>query len=347
MATFIFMSTDSKKTITAGLLAYGMSGKVFHAPFLDTHEGFSLKAVVERSKKNAINDYPQITSYNSVDELLNDEEIELVIVNTPNNLHYEHSKAALQKGKNILVEKPFTATSAQAKELYKLADEVNKQIIFYQNRRWDSDFTSVKKVLASGKLGKLNEMHLRYDRYRNVIGPKAFKEQAIEASGLIYDLGPHLLDQVISIFGKPLNYHKILGKNRVGTAVDDYFSIQLTYPDSIFVFVTSSMLVVNPQAAFVLHGVNGSFIKQRADIQEEQLLAGMKLNDEGYGVELNGNEGILTTIDAEGNKTKEVIPSELGSYLPLFDAAYLALNHEKPYPVTREDIITQLEILES
>ncbi|WP_231425739.1 Gfo/Idh/MocA family oxidoreductase [Pedobacter sp. Leaf250] len=341
------MSTDSNKIITAGLLAYGMSGKVFHAPFLNEHKGFNLKAIVERSKKNAENDYPNIISYNSIDELLNDEEIELVVVNTPNNLHYEHSKAALQKGKHILVEKPFTATSAQAKELFQLADEVGRQIIFYQNRRWDSDFSSVKRVLAGGKLGKLNEMHLRYDRYRNVIGPKAFKEQAIEASGLIYDLGPHLLDQVISLFGKPDQYHKILGKNRVDTAVDDYFSIQLSYPDSVFIFITSSMLVVDPQAAFVLHGVNGSFIKQRADIQEEQLLAGMKLTDDGYGIEPKGKEGLLTTIDADGKKTEEIIPSELGSYLPLFESAYLSLTNQKPYPVTREDVLIQLEILES
>jgi len=341
------MSTTSNNTITAGLLAYGMSGKVFHAPFLHTHNGFNLKAVVERSNKNAANDYPEITSYNSVDELLNDSEIELVVVNTPNNLHYEHAKAALLKGKHILVEKPFTATSTQAKELFELADKSGKQIFFYQNRRWDSDFASVKKVLASGKLGKLNEMHLRYDRYRNTIGPKAFKEKAIEASGLLYDLGPHLLDQVISLFGKPISYYKTLGKNRKGTEVDDYFTIQLNYPDSVNVFVTSSMLVVNPQAAFVLHGVYGSFIKQRADIQEEQLLAGMKLTDDVYGIEPKGKEGFLTTIDDDGNKTETIIPSEIGSYLPLFDAVYESLTSDKPYPVTRENVITQLEILES
>lgn len=340
------MSTNSNK-ITAGLLAYGMSGKVFHAPFLIVHHGFNLKAVVERSNKNAGNDYPEITSYNSVDELLADDEIELVVINTPNNLHYEHSRAALQKGKHILVEKPFTATSAQARALFDLADKAGKKIFFYQNRRWDSDFASVKKVLSSGKLGKLNEMHLRYDRYRNVIGPKAFKEKAIEASGLLYDLGPHLLDQVISLFGKPLSFHKVLGKNRKDTLVDDYFTIQLSYPDSVNVFVTSSMLVVNPQAAFVLHGVYGSFIKQRADIQEEQLLAGMKLTDDGYGIELKGKEGLLTTIDDDGNKTEEIIPSEIGSYLPLFDAIHNSLINNIPYPVRREDVITQLEIIES
>jgi scyllo-inositol 2-dehydrogenase (NADP+) len=271
----------------------------------------------------------------------------LVVINTPNNLHYEHSKAALNVHKHILVEKPFTATTAQAKELFELADSVGKQIFFYQNRRWDSDFTSVKKVIESGKLGKLVEVHLRYDRYRNVIGPKAFKEKPVEASGLLYDLGPHLLDQVISLFGKPLSFHKILGKNRVGTLVDDYFSIQLSYPDSVNVFVTSSMLVVNPQVGFILHGVNGSFIKQRTDIQEEQLLAGMKLTDPGYGIEPASKDGLLTTIDAEGNKTEEIIKSEVGSYLPLFEAIYQAITNNKPYPVTRENVLTQLEIIES
>lgn len=341
------MDTNINKTINAGLLAYGMSGKVFHAPFLHAHGGFNLKAVVERSHKNAVNDYPNIISYNSVEELLNDKEIELVVINTPNNLHYEHAKAALNTHKHILVEKPFTATSAQAKELFELADSVGKQIFFYQNRRWDSDFTSVKKVLDSGKLGKLVEVHLRYDRYRNVIGPKAFKEKPVEASGLLYDLGPHLLDQVISLFGKPLSFHKILGKNRAGTLVDDYFSIQLSYPDSVNVFVTSSMLVVNPQPGFVLHGVNGSFIKQRTDIQEEQLLAGMKLTDPAYGIESPSKDGLLTTIDAEGNKTEEIIKSETGSYLPLFEAIYQSITNNKPYPVTRGDVLIQLEIIEN
>ena len=338
---------NQDKIITAGLLAYGMSGKVFHAPFLDAHNGFKLKAVVERNTKKAATDYPEILSYNSVDELLNDSEIELVVINTPNNLHYEHAEAALKSGKHILVEKPFTATSAQAKILFDLADSVGKQIFFYQNRRWDSDFASVKKVLASGKLGKLNEFHVRYDRYRNVIGPKAFKEQAIEASGLLYDLGPHLLDQVISLFGKPVSYHKTLGKNRKDTLVDDYFTIQLNYENSVNVFVTSSMLVVNPQAAFVLHGVNGSFIKDRTDSQEEQLLSGMKLTDKGYGIEAKGKEGLLATIDAEGNKTEEIIPSEIGSYLPLFEAVYQSITNNIHYPVKREDVLIQLEILES
>lgn len=334
------------KVINTGILAYGMSGKIFHAPFLDKHNGFNIRAVTERTKKNAQEDYPGIISYDSVEELLGDESIELVVINTPNYLHYEHTKAALERGKHVLVDKPFTPTVKQAKELFDLADNLGKQLFVYQNRRWDSDFLSVKNVIESGKLGKLNEFHIRFDRYKNEIGVKVFKETAMEASGLMYDLGPHLLDQVISLFGKPLNYNKMLGKNREGTQVDDYFFIQLTYPDDLNVTLTSSLLVVNPQAAFVLHGSDGSFVKNRADVQEKQLLQGIGLNDPDYGLEISEAEGMLSIMDKNGERTDYNIPSERGNYMQLFDAVYNSLAGDKPYPITREDILLQLEILE-
>ena len=336
-----------KRKITVGLLAYGMSGKVFQAPFFSSHQGFNLKAVVERNEKKAQLDYPDILSYESIDRLLTDEEIELVVVNTPNYLHFEHVKLALKSGKHVLVEKPFTATSKQAKELFALADEHGKKIFFFQNRRYDGDFLSVKKVLESGVLGKLNELHIRYDRFRNFVGPKKFKETPMAASGLLYDLGPHLLDQVISLFGVPLNYHKILGKNRQDTQVDDFFSIQLTYPESVFVFVSASMLVVEPQPCFVVHGATGTFVKDRSDVQETQLIAGVKPNSPNYGLEEKYSEGQLTTINKSGEKINKLIPSERGNYMPLFESIYQAIVNNEDFPVTRAQVLLQLEILEN
>jgi scyllo-inositol 2-dehydrogenase (NADP+) len=335
------------KEIITGILAYGMSGKVFHVPFINSHPGFKLHAITERNKKQAANDYPGLISYDAIDDLINDPSIELVIINTPNYTHYEYASKALKAGKHILVEKPFTATTEEAKELFEIADAAGKQIFFYQNRRWDSDFSSVRQVIESGVLGKLSEVHFRYDRYRNVIGPKTFKEEPYSASGLMYDLGPHLLDQAISIFGKPENFHKILGKNRKETKVDDYFSIHLGYPNSVNVFVHANLLLVDALPAFILHGENGSLHKKRADTQEEQLLKGMKLTDEGYGIELPGNEGKLTLIDQDGNKTVEEIKSLDGNYLPLFDAVYESIVNNAVYPVSREQVITQLEILQA
>lgn len=335
------------REILTGILAYGMSGKVFHVPFIHNHPGFKLHAITERNTKQAALDYPGLISYDAIDDLIKDTAIELVIINTPNYTHYEYATKALKAGKHILVEKPFTATTDEAKELFELADEAGKQIFFYQNRRWDSDFSAVRKVIESGVLGKLNEVHFRYDRYRNVIGPKTFKEEPYSASGLMYDLGPHLIDQAVSIFGKPETFHKILGKNRKGTKVDDYFSIHLGYPNSVNVFVHANLLLVDPLPAFVLHGENGSLHKKRADIQEEQLLKGMKLGDDGYGIELPGSEGKLTLIDEEGNKSVSKVESLEGSYLPLFDAVYESVANNAPYPVTREQVLIQLEILQA
>nr|WP_199076852.1 Gfo/Idh/MocA family oxidoreductase [Pedobacter sp. ASV19] len=336
-----------ERVITTGLLAYGMSGKVFHAPFIEAHPGFKLYAVTERHQKQAASDYPGVISYNTVDDLLDDQQIELVVINTPNFTHFDFAKKALQKGKHILVEKPFAATAAEAQELFDLARSVGKKVFVYQNRRWDSDFIAIKKVLEEGTLGKLSEVHFRFDRYRASIGPKTFKEEPIAASGLQYDLGPHLLDQAISIFGKPLHFHKVLGKNRVNTQVDDFFSIHLSYPDSVNVFVHANMLVTDIQPAFVVHGTKGSLIKYRADVQEEQLLKGIKPTEEAYGAEEKGKEAIWSSLNSEGQKEQVYIPSAKGNYLPLFEAVYDALTTGKPYPVEESQILAQLTILES
>lgn len=335
------------KVISAGLMAYGMSGKVFHGPFINVHPGFALRAVTERHHKSADKDYPGVISYDSTEELLADENIDLIVINTPNFTHFDYAIQALNAGKHILVEKPFAASSAEAKEIFELAKKLNKQVFVYQNRRWDSDFSSVKKIIAGGELGKLTEVHFRFDRYKAAISEKSFKEELLAATGLQYDLGPHLLDQVLGLFGKPISFHKILGKNREHTKVDDYFSIQLTYPDNVFVFVHANMMVTDVQPAFVVHGTKGSFIKERADVQEEQLLRGIKPNEPGFGIEARGKEGKLTLIDANGERTVTMVPSETASYLPLFESIYQSLVNKKPFPVKQEDIITQLEILES
>lgn len=336
----------SNPIINTGLLAYGMSGKVFHAPFVNAHPGFKLYAIVERRHKTAANDYPSIISYDSTEELLADPAIDLVIINTPNYTHYEYAKKALMAGKHILVEKPFTATTAEAQEIFDLAESLGKKALVYQNRRYDSGFNAVKKVIESGALGKLVEVHFRYDRYRNEISPKFFKEEPYPASGLSYDLGPHLLDQAISLFGKPNSFHKVTSKNRANTQVDDYFAIQLSYPDELNVFLTASMLVPAISSAFVLHGTMGSFTKNHADVQEEQLLKGMKPTDEGYGIEAATDAGLLTTVTSDGGRETKLIDSEKGDYIALFEAVYQNIVHNIPYPITASDILTQLHILE-
>lgn len=334
--------------VVTGLLAYGMSGRIFHAPFLHTHPGFRLKAVVERHEKKAAGKYPDIISYDSVEDLLNDQEVELIVVNTPGFLHYEQAKQALQAGKHVLIEKPATATLAQVLELFDLAKQLNLHVFIYQNRRWDSDFLSVKEVIESGRLGNLIEVHFRYDRYKPMLSPKAFKETAnTPANGLVYDLGPHLLDQVISLFGKPVATHKITATHRDQSLVPDYFSFQLSYPHQLTVHLTSSLLVAQPLPAFVVHGTAGSYIKERCDPQEAQLDADLMPTDEGYGIEPANCEGQLTLMDINNQPQLEKVPSIPGNYMHLFEAVYQTLTNGALYPITVEHIAWQLELLEA
>ncbi|WP_423149659.1 Gfo/Idh/MocA family oxidoreductase [Rubrolithibacter danxiaensis] len=332
--------------IITGILSYGMSGKLFHAPFIYVHPGFELYAVTERHEKNASKRYQNIKSYNSVDELIADPAIELVIVNTPNNTHYEFTKKALLAGKHVLVEKPFTPTVAEAKELFKLADETGKKIMVYQNRRYNSDFLSVIEAIKSNKLGKLIELHIRFDRYRNAIGPKKFKETPVAGSGLAYDLGAHLLDQAICLFGKPLSFTKTKGIYRKDSQVDDYVTFHLVYPEQVNVFLTASMLVVNPLPSYVINGSLGTFIKDRTDVQEDQLIKEILPSDPGFGIEDQGKEGLLSWINENGNKENMELPSLKGKYMDLFSDIYNHIRLDVPYPIKQEEIIWQLEMLE-
>lgn len=330
--------------IITGILSYGMSGRVFHAPFIENSNYFKFKAVVERSKKNAQLDYPYVISYDSIDELLSDSEIELVIVNTPNDTHFDFAKRALLSGKHVLIEKPFSPTVAEAQELFEIGKQTDRCVLPFHNRRFDSDFKSLKYILDKNLVGKPIELHLRFDRFKPEIGPKIFKETPRPASGVLYDLGSHLLDQVISLFGNPKSATKILSQNRPNTKVDDYASLILNYQDGLNVFITTSLLVANPQKSFVLHGANGTFIKDRTDVQEAQLQFGMSPLDPSYGLEHEGQEGLLTVILDDVTEEIDVSP-EKGNYMQLFDAVYQTIRLREPYFVTAEQILCQLEIL--
>jgi scyllo-inositol 2-dehydrogenase (NADP+) len=332
--------------ISTGLLAYGMSGKVFHAPFLTTHPGFELRAVAERHEKRMAQDYPAVRSYASVAELLADPSLELIVVNTPSNTHFELASQALQAGKHVLIEKPIATSSAQLRELHELGRRVGRHVLAYQNRRWDSDFQAVQRVVASGQLGQLIEAHFRFDRYKPALNPKKFKEENLPGSGLLYDLGPHLIDQVLSLFGQPLSAHKTLGKFRPGSQVDDFFSLQLRYPAGFTVGVTSSLLVADPGPAYVLHGTQGSYRKDRTDPQEAQLVAGISLRSPYYGRETPGQEGRLTLAAPDGSLRSTADPAPAGDYLRLFEAVYQTIRQGASYPIREDQLLWQNELLE-
>jgi len=328
-------------------MAYGMSGRIFHAPFLVTNPGFTFKAVVERHEKKAGKRYPDVISYDAIEELLNDKEIELIIVNTPNNTHYDYAVQALNAGKHVLIEKPAAVTSGEVKTLFDLGKKLGLKVLIYQNRRYDSGFLSVKEVIESGRLGELIEVHFRLDRYRMPIGPKVFKEtKDTPGNGLTYDLGAHLVDNAISLFGKPLSFVKTTASHRPGSQVDDYFHFHLTYPNQLHVYLTSGLLIAEHLPGFVIHGTLGSFVKLRTDVQEAQLDTGMLPTDDGFGIEPEGSEGKLVLMSADNQKTIAWIPSDKGNYNGLFDAVYHTIRENALFPITEEHIAWQLELLE-
>ncbi|MEO5777505.1 MAG: Gfo/Idh/MocA family oxidoreductase [Flavobacterium sp.] len=334
-----------EKPIVTAMLAYGMSGKVFHAPFLATNKGFDLYAVLERNEKKAIKDYPNIKSYDSISALLSNDKIELVVVNTPNNTHFEFAKLALEANKHVLIEKPATTTPDEFAELLALAEKVNRKVFVYHNRRWSSDISSAKEIIKSGKLGEIIEMHLRFDRYRSTIGAKIFKEAPIPSSGIWYDLGSHLIDQAISIFGKPISHFGTKNSYRENSQVDDFGFMHILFPNKVNIFITTSMLVTDAQAGIVIHGTKGSFIKEFCDEQENQLIDGMSPLHPEFGLEKPNKEGKLTYFNAEDEKILEHIASEKGNFNALFDEVYQSIRNNKEFSVDNQDIIAQLKLL--
>lgn len=307
-----------------------------------------MKAVVERNQKKMAAQYPDIISYNSVEEILADHEIELIIVNTPNFTHFDFAKQALNAGKHVLIEKPAAGNVAEIKELFDTARANSLHVFCYQNRRWDSDFLSVKEVIESGRLGKLNEVTLRYDRYKPQLNPKPFKEtKDTPINGIVYELGPHLIDQAIHLFGRPLSFDKLVAIQRELSEVPDYVNYRLTYPGGLVVYLTSGLLIADALPAFVAHGAVGSYSKYRCDVQEAQLIAGVLPTDEAYGVEPAGMEGKLVTVGIDGEKSIEFIPSLKGEYFILFYAVYHTIRENALYPITEEHMAWQMELLEA
>ena len=227
-------------TINVALSSFGMSGRVFHAPFIAQHPQYLLYAIVERHRSDSHALYPDAKLYRSVNEMLQDPAVDLVVVNTPVQTHYEYAKEALLANRNVLVEKPFTVTIQQAEELNTLATKQGKLLSVYQNRRYDGDYLKVREIVNSGVLGELKEVEIRFDRFRSEISAKAHKETPERGGGALYDLGAHLIDQALQLFGTPKNVYADLGYLRKGTQTDDYFELILFYENELRVRLKST-----------------------------------------------------------------------------------------------------------
>ncbi|MEJ2297833.1 MAG: Gfo/Idh/MocA family oxidoreductase [Woeseiaceae bacterium] len=332
-------------TIKTALLSFGMSGRVFHAPFLNAHPGFELAGSWERSQQVIGQYHPGTTSYNSLEELLGDPTIELVVVNTPTATHYEYARQALEHGKHVLVEKAFTTDAAEAAALRDLAQNADRKLAVFQNRRWDSDFLAVRDVVQRSVLGDIVEANLAFVRYNPELSPKAHKEDPVPGAGIVRDLGPHVIDQALVLFGMPEAVFADIGITRQGSAVDDYFDILLRYPDQR-VHVKGGYFFRQPVPDYALFGKLGSFLKTRSDVQEAQLDSGMMPDDPGYGREPDGAAGQLFTDDTDRTGRREV-PSPRGNYMAFFDALHRSIAQDGVEPVTASDGLWVMEIIDA
>ena len=329
----------ASRILNVGLIGFGLSGRYFHSPFLSTNPGFKIKTVVERSKNEAQEFDPNIGNARSVEELLSDESIDLVFICTPNETHFPYAMDALENGKHVVIEKPFSATEEEARQLVALAEQKGLILTAYQNRRWDSDFLTIKKLIAEDKLGDIVEYECRYDRFRPVVPTESWKEKSVPVGGNLYNLGPHLIDQALVLFGEPLTVTAEIRSVRPNSEIDDYFDVRLGYADKL-VIVKSSLMVYENFLRYNLHGTKGSFIKGGLDPQEETLRKNILPTEKPWGVEPENRWGKLYSEDFTG-----IIESEAGDYAPFYQNVYDAIVNGAGLAVKPAEIIRTTRVI--
>jgi len=334
-----------KNPIKTALASFGMSGKVFHGPLLKVNDGFKVVAVLERSKELSKSLFPEAAIVRTYDAILSDKNTELVIVNTPDEMHYEMTKAAIEAGKHVVVEKPLTQKSTQAIELIELAKANEVILTVFQNRRWDNDFRTVRQVMKEAKFGRLIEFESHFDRYRTYITPNTWKEEGDEYTGVLYNLGSHMVDQVYVLFGKPSAVTAHLKIVRKNGKVTDYYDIRLEY-DGFAALLKCSYLVKDPGPRYTIHGEYGTFYKYGIDPQEEMLKAGNLPDLENWGREEPENWGTLV-YEENNEEVEELVETLPGDYSIFYENVYEAIRNGTELAVKPEQAAEVLKILEA
>jgi len=330
------------ETIKVGLTGFGISAKVFHAPFLKQSQHFTVTAVLERHKQESKILFPGAVIVTNFEDLLN-KDVDLIVITTPNDTHYSYSLKALQAGKHVVVEKPFTIYSYEAAELIKIAKEKNLLLAVYQNRRYVSDYLTIRKILQQNLLGEVHTFEAHYDRYRAEERPNSWREKPLPGSGILYDLGAHLIDQALSFFGLPKYITAQERLQRPHAKATDWFDVRLDY-DFLQVRLAAGMLVVEPGPRYIIHGTNGSFIKNGEDPQEAKLRAG-EMPGLHFGKEDESIYGMLYTIK-DGKRIKKKIVSEEGNYGLFYEDVYNALLRKIPFVIKPEEAFNVIKLIE-
>lgn len=340
------MTTHMPQSILrASIIAYGHIAQKYHAPLLHALPGFEIVKVLERNRNQAEQDYPHVQSVCTMQEILEDDSIDLVVITTPNQFHFAQAKAALEAGKHVVLEKPFTVSTMEAEMLLQIAQTEGKLLSVFHNRRWDGDFKTVQKVIASDVLGDLVEFESRFDRFINYQRENYWREQNLPGAGVLYDLGPHLIDQALQLFGKPLRLFADIRKQRHDSLSDDYFDIILYY-DRLKVRLKAGNLVKELQPRFVIHGTRGSYVKYGLDAQRLTPITAEHLALPTWGKEPQEQWGKLN-IHHSGLHIHGQVETLAGSYQSYYEDIYNAIVQKRSPAVTAQDGLDTIELIET
>ncbi len=328
-------------TIRAGLIGFGLAGRYFHAPLL-TAAGIELPYVVTSRTQELASVYRNAVALDSAESLIARDDIDLVVIASPNPLHVPQARSALLAGRHVVVDKPISITSGEAHSLADLARSRNLMLAAFQNRRWDSDFLTIRKLLHEQRFGQVVSYRARWDRFRPTIADR-WRERDEPGSGMLYDLGSHLIDQALFLFGRPDWLQADVFAQRQGGTVDDGFEI-LMGKGPLRISLGVSSLAGPGDFRYCIHGSEATFVKHGLDPQEDQLRAGMTPRDDGFGIEPQEQWGTL--ISATSSQ-REVIPAERGCWLTFYEAVRQSMATGTATPVAADEARQVLEIIEA
>lgn len=332
-----------EKIITS-VVGFGLSGRYFFSPFIDYNPLYKLHSIVTSQNETVNQEYPDALVFNSIDEVVSNRDIRLVVLASPNFTHFDYTGKALLAGKHVIVEKPFTVAVKEAEQLINLASKRKLILAPFQNRRWDGDFLTVKKIIEEQELGEILYFESHLDRYRPGPDRVKWKNDQRPGNGILYDLGPHLIDQALYLFGMPKEIFAHIGINRINAKTDDFFDLQLYYKE-LKVVLKASMMVREQGPRFVVHGRKGSFVKHGVDPQEMNLRSGMKPSDKLLGTDKKENYGLLHTEKNE-KTVREKIETINGDYNQYFQNVASALRRNQQLAVTPIDGLNIIHIIE-
>lgn len=324
-----------------GLMGFGFAGATFHAPVISASGRTQVAAIATGQPDRAHAAYPDARVVADLDALLALDDIECVVIATPNDTHFELARRVLEAGRHVVVDKPVTLASDDALALARFANARSRVFAPFHNRRWDGDFLTVRRLVDSGELGRLTFVASHFDRFRPQVRAR-WREEAARGGGLLLDLGPHLIDQALALFGAPETVSATVKTRRDGGTAPDFVHLQLGYPDKDVALHASALSAIEP-ARFTLHGTRGSYQKFGLDTQEDQLRAGLTPDHVAFG---GGNPpGRLRVRDGEV-ETERPVPTLDGAYVEFYRALAASIRDGAPFPVTAQDAVDVMTIIE-